>query len=190
MKNEVPIGLSNRHCHLTEEQISILFGEGAKLTNIKDLSQPNQFACEEVVDITGPKGTINGVRIIGPARDAAQVELLAADTYKIGVPIAIKMSSDIEGTPGCKITGPCGEIEIDKGVIVAMRHIHMSLKDAEDFGVKDKDVVNVRVDGPRSVTFNNVIIRASESYALDFHVDTEEGNAAGAKNGQLCQLVR
>ncbi len=190
MRNEVPVGLSNRHCHLTEEQIKILFGNDACLTKIKDLSQPGQFACQETVDVTGPKGTIKGIRVLGPARSAGQVELLASDTYKLGVPIVIKDSGDHEGTPGCTVTGPCGSITLEKGVIVAARHIHMSCKEAEEFGVKDGDRVSVAVEGERGLIFNHVLIRAGEKYLLDFHVDTEEGNAAGAKNGMICKIVR
>ncbi len=190
MKTEVPIALSNRHVHLTEEHIALLFGEGYELTWIKDLSQPHQFACDEKVDIQGPKGVLKGVRILGPARKADQVEILASDAFKLGVPVVIRDSGQIDGTPGCTIIGPKGSVEINQGVIVASRHIHMSLEEAAEYGVKNDDIVNIEVPGPRGLVFNHVLVRASENYALDFHVDTEEGNAAGAKNGMICKLIK
>ncbi len=190
MKTQVPINLSNRHVHLSEEDLEALFGKGYQLTSIKDLSQPGQFACEECVDIEGPKGSIKKVRILGPTRPDTQVELLLADTFKLGVAAVIRESGDIEGTPGIKITGPKGTIEVSKGAIVAARHIHMSVQDAIDYGVKDKDIVSVEVDGIRGLVFKNVLIRSSDKYSLDMHIDTEEGNAAGIKNGTLGKIIK
>ena len=190
MRTELPIANSNRHVHLTEADIETLFGAGYKLTPIKDLSQPGQFACDEVVDVQGPKGTITKVRVLGPARKASQVEILTADSFKLGVPVVIRDSGKLDGTPGCTLIGPKGTVELKEGVIVAARHIHMNLKEAEEFGVKDMDIVSVEVGGERALVFNNVLIRAGEQYALEMHVDTEEGNAAGVKNGQIVKMVK
>ncbi|NLN15458.1 MAG: phosphate propanoyltransferase [Tissierellia bacterium] len=189
MKKTLPIALSNRHIHLSQEHLDILFGEGYELTKVKDLSQPGQFACEEKVDVEGPRGTIKGVRVLGPVRPETQFELSVSDCFKLGVEPVIRNSGEIEGTPGAKIIGPKGEVEIDKGVIVAARHIHMHTSDAEEFGVKDKDVVSIKVEGPRGLTFDNVLVRVSEKYALEMHVDIEEGNAAGVKNGDMVELI-
>jgi len=190
MKKTLPIALSNRHIHLSQEHLDILFGEGYELTKVKDLSQPGQFACEEKVDVEGPRGTIKGVRVLGPVRPETQFELSVSDCFKLGVEPVIRNSGEIEGTPGAKIIGPKGEVEIDKGVIVAARHIHMHTSDAEEFGVKDKDVVSIKVEGPRGLTFDNVLVRVSEKYALEMHVDIEEGNAAGVKNGDMVELIK
>lgn len=190
MKTEVPINLSNRHIHLSEADLKSLFGEGYELTSIKDLSQPGQFACDECVDIEGPKGMIKGLRILGPTRPETQVELLLADTYKLGIQAVVKESGDISGSPGLKITGPRGSIDVKEGAIVAARHIHMSPQDADEYGLKDKDIVRVEVPGMRGLVFNNVLVRVGNKYSLDMHIDTEEGNAAGIKNGMLGKIIR
>lgn len=190
MKNSLPIGLSNRHLHVSEEDLYTLFGEGHQLTSIKDLSQPGQFACEEKVDLVGPKRTIKGVRILGPTRPETQIEISVSDAYTLGVPPVIKGSGDIEGTPGVKLVGPKGEVDLDKGVMVAARHIHMHTSDGEEFGLSDKDVVSVKVGGPRGLIFDNVLVRVGPKYALDMHVDIEEGNAAGVKNGDIVEIIR
>jgi putative phosphotransacetylase len=190
MKTEVPINLSNRHIHLSEKDLEKLFGKGYNLTSIKDLSQPGQFACDECVDIEGPKGTMKNIRILGPTRPDTQIELLLADTYKLGIPPIIKESGDIAGSPGLKITGPKGSIDVKEGAIVAARHIHMSNQDALEYGLKDKDVVSVEVPGMRGIVFNNVLVRVGDKYSLDMHIDTEEGNAAGIKNGTLGKIIR
>lgn len=190
MRTDVNIALSNRHVHLTKEHVAILFGEGYELTHKSDLSQPGQYAAVECIDIQGPKGTIAKVRVLGPERSASQVEILASDSFKLGVPVVIRDSGDLEGTPGCTLVGPAGTVELAQGVIVAARHIHMNLKEAEEFGVKDGDKVKLEVPGERGLVFNNVLIRAKDTYALECHVDTEEGNAAGAKNGMICTLIK
>lgn len=190
MKNELTIGLSNRHCHLTEKHIEMLFGKEYKLTPVKDLTQPGQFACAETVDVAGPKGKVEDVRILGPARSESQVEFFITDCYRIGVPIVIRESGRIDNTPGAVIIGPKGVCELKNGVIVAARHIHMSIKDAQEFGVKDNDTVDVETDGIRGVIFKNVLIRSGEKYALDMHIDFEEGNAAGIRNGQTVRIVK
>ncbi|MGL5694970.1 MAG: phosphate propanoyltransferase [Peptostreptococcaceae bacterium] len=187
---KLPIALSNRHIHLSQADVDVLFGEGHQLTHFKPLSQPGQYACEEKVDLVGPKGAIKGVRVLGPTRPDTQVEVSLTDGFALGIKAPIKESGDIAGTPGVKLVGPKGEVEMTQGVIVASRHIHMSLEDAKNFGVNDKDIVSVRTSGPRGLVFENVLVRASEKFALEMHVDMEEGNAAGVRNGELVELVK
>ena len=186
---KLPIALSNKHIHLSQADIDVLFGQGYELTHKKDLSQPGQFACEEMVEVVGPKGSTK-MRVLGPARPESQVEVSLADARALGIAVPVRQSGDVEGTPGCKLVGPKGEVEMSRGVIVAARHIHMSLEDAEKFGVKDKDVVSVQTTGERALLFNNVLVRANAAFALEMHVDLEEGNAAGVKNGDLVELVK
>ena len=186
---KLPIALSNKHIHLSQADIDVLFGQGYELTHKKDLSQPRQFACEEMVEVVGPKGSTK-MRVLGPARPESQVEVSLADARGLGIAVPVRQSGDTEGTPGCKLVGPKGGVEMTKGVIVAARHIHMSLEDAERFGVKDKDVVSVQTTGERALLFNNVLVRANAAFALEMHVDLEEGNAAGVKNGDLVELVK
>ncbi len=186
---KLPIALSNRHIHLGQKDIDVLFGEGAQLTHFKDLSQPGQCACQEKVDVIGPKGEIKGVRVLGPARPETQIEISLSDGFKLGVKAPIKDSGDVEGTPGVKIVGPKGEVELERGVIVASRHIHMHTDDAAKFNVEDKQKVNIRTFGERAVVFENVLVRVSPKFALEMHVDVEEGNAAGVRNGALVELI-
>ena len=186
---KLPIALSNKHIHLSQADVEALFGAGYELTHKKDLSQPGQYACEEMVEVVGPKGSTK-MRVLGPARPESQVEVSLADARGLGIAVPVRQSGDTEGTPGCKLVGPKGEVEMTKGVIVAARHIHMSLEDAERFGVKDKDVVSVQTTGERALLFNNVLVRANAAFALEMHVDLEEGNAAGVKNGDLVELVK
>lgn len=190
MKFQLPIALSNRHIHLSQEDLEALFGEGYELSHMRDLSQPGQYACEERVDVVGPKNIIKGVRVLGPTRNNTQLEVSISDAFKLGVEPVIRNSGDIKGTPGAKIVGPKGEVEIEEGIIIAARHIHMHTKDGEKFGVKDKDVVKVKTEGPRAVLFENVLVRVSDSFALEMHVDIEEGNAAGVKNGDIVELIK
>lgn len=190
MKTQLPIALSNRHIHLNKKDVETLFGEGYELTKTKDLSQPGQYACEEKVDLVGPKRTIKGVRILGPTRPESQVEVSMSDTITLGITPVVRNSGDTEGTPGVKLVGPNGEVDLEKGVIVAARHIHMDNDDAKEFGVVDKDVVKVKVGGLRGLTFDNVLVRVNQTYALDMHVDIEEGNAAGVRNGDLVEIIK
>ena len=181
------IETSARHVHVSRKDLEVLFGEGYELTPVKDLSQPGQYACEERVTIVGSKKELGRVSILGPVRPETQVELSATDCRSIGVGIAVRESGVIDGTPGCKIVGPKGEIEIDKGVIVAKRHIHMTTADAEKFGVSDKEIVSVKAESDgRSLIFGDVVVRVSDSYALAMHIDTDESNAAlGVKEGYI-----
>ncbi|KAF2962421.1 phosphate propanoyltransferase [Fervidobacterium sp. 2310opik-2] len=191
-KKEMPIvaGVSNRHVHLSREDVEILFGKDYQLTPIKDLGQPGQFACKETVIIAGPKGTIEGVRVLGPERKETQVEISLTDAFKLGVMPPVRDSGDLEGTPGITIIGPKGTVVKNKGVIIAKRHIHMHTNDAEKFGVKDKDIVKVIVEkGDRKLIFDDVLIRVSEKFALEFHVDTDEANAAMLKTGDYVYIV-
>lgn len=187
---KLPIALSNRHLHLSREHLDALFGKGHELVKTKDLSQPGQYACEEKVDVIGPRGSLKGLRVLGPVRNKTQIEVSLADARALGVVAPIRDSGDLDGSPGAKLVGPAGEVEIKEGVIVAARHIHMSLEEAEQFGVKNGDVVDVQTFGQRGLLFNNVVIRSSAQYSLEMHVDLEEGNAAGVANGDLVELIR
>ncbi len=180
MEKTVLVEVSARHAHLSQEALEVLFGKGYTLTPKKNLSQPGQFACEERITVVGPKKQLAGVSILGPVRGKTQVELSATDARSIGIAAPIRESGDVAGSAGCKLIGPCGELEIVEGVIVAKRHIHMTPADAEKYGVKDNQVVQVAVSSEgRSLTFGDVVIRVSEKYALAMHIDTDEGNAAG-----------
>lgn len=181
---------SARHVHVTEETLAILFGEGHQLTHKKDLSQPGQFACEERIDVVGPKKTLTGVSILGPVRPEDQVELSATDARSIGIAAPVRESGELAGTPGCKLVGPCGEVEIDHGVIVAKRHIHMTPEDAAAFGVSDKQIVWVKIATPeRSAILGDVVVRVSTKYALAMHIDTDEANAVLGSRDQRGEIV-
>jgi putative phosphotransacetylase len=190
LKEMLPVGLSNRHIHLSKEHLEILFGEGYNLIKMKDLSQPGQYAAEEKVDVVGIKGALKGVRILGPTRQETQVEISLTDSFVLGVYPPVRDSGDLLDSPGAKIVGPKGEITIDKGIIVAARHIHMHTSDSENFGVMDKEIVSVKVEGKRGLIFENVLIRVHKDYALEMHVDIDEGNAASLKNGQMVRLLK
>lgn len=182
---------SARHVHLTQEHLEILFGKGYQLTKKKELSQPGQYACEERVTIVGSKKEMAGVSILGPVRKDTQVELSLTDARSIGVAAPVRESGDIAGSGSCKIVGPAGEIEITEGVIAAKRHIHATTADAEKLGVKNGEVVSVKVetDG-RSLVFGDVVVRVSDSYALAMHIDTDESNAAGCGREQYGEIVK
>lgn len=181
MEKTVMVETSARHVHVTEETLEILFGKGYQLTKKKDLSQPGQFACEERVQVIGPKNSFPAVSILGPTRPADQVELSASDARSIGVAAPVRESGDIAGSGACKLVGPKGEVELKEGVIVAKRHIHMTPEDAEDYGVKDKQVVSVKIDSPeRSLVFGDVVVRVSPKFKLAMHIDTDESNAVMA----------
>ena len=175
----VMVETSARHIHVTDADLAKLYGEGHKLTNKKDLSQPGQFASEEKVEVVGPKSSIKNVSILGPVRKANQVELSLTDARTIGVKAPVRESGDIAGSAPCKLVGPCGEIELTEGCIAAKRHIHLTPKDAEEFGVSDKQIVSVKLDTARPLIFGDVVVRVSEKFALAMHIDTDECNAAG-----------
>lgn len=181
MEKTVMVETSARHVHVTEETLETLFGKGYQLTKKKDLSQPGQFACEERVQVIGPKNSFPAVSILGPTRPADQVELSASDARSIGVAAPVRESGDISGSGACKLVGPKGEVELKEGVIVAKRHIHMTPEDAENYGVKDKQVVSVKIDSPeRSLVFGDVVVRVSPKFKLAMHIDTDESNAVMA----------
>ena len=182
---------SARHVHVSQADLEILFGKDAVLTKKKDLSQPGQYACEERVEVVGPKKSLAGVSILGPVRPETQVELSLTDARSIGVAAPVRESGQVKGSGACKIVGPKGEIEISEGVIVAKRHIHMTTADAAEFGLVDKQVVSVKVDSDgRSLIFGDVVVRVSDSYALAMHIDTDESNAAGMAPGTMGEVIK
>ena len=190
MAKKFIVETSARHVHLTAEAFATLFGEGKELTVKKMLSQPGQFASEERVTIVGPKKSLPNVSILGPFRKANQVELSATDARSIGIVAPIRESGDVAGSGACKIVGPEGEIEISEGVIVAKRHIHLTPADADEMGVKDKDVVWVRLDTDgRKAILGDVVCRVSDSYALAMHIDTDESNAVSAPRELYGEIV-
>ena len=190
MAKTVLVETSARHVHVSKEDLAVLFGEGYQLTKKKDLSQPGQFACEERVQVIGPKSSFPAVSILGPERKETQVELSASDARSIGVKAPVRESGDLEGSGACKIVGPKGEIEIEKGVIIAKRHIHMTTADAEKYGIKDKQIVSVKLETEgRSLIFGDVVARVNDNYALAMHIDTDESNAAFATPGLMGEIL-
>lgn len=190
MEKTVLVETSARHLHVTREALEILFGKGFELTHKKDLSQPGQFATNERVRVIGPKGEFPRVSILGPVRPETQIELSASDARSIGIVAPVKESGDLEGAGACKLVGPEGEIEIEHGVIVAKRHIHATPEDAEKYGIKDKEIVKVKITtDERSLIFDDVIVRVSPKYALAMHIDTDESNACGAKPGIMGEIL-
>lgn len=190
MSQEFIVETSARHVHVTEETLEVLFGKGHTLTKKKDLSQPGQYACEERVEVVGPKKSLAGVSILGPCRKSDQVELSATDARSIGIAAPIRESGDTAGSGACKLVGPCGEVELSEGVIVAKRHIHLTTADAEELGVKDKDVVWVKLETPeRKAVLGDVVCRVSDTYARAMHIDTDEANAIGSAPGQMGVIV-
>ena len=182
---------SARHIHVTQATLEKLFGEGHTLTNKKDLSQPGQFACEEKVQLVGPKGTLN-VTILGPVRPDDQVELSFTDARTLGLKsVPVRESGDVAGTPGLKLVGPKGEVEISQGVLVAKRHIHMTPADAEALGVADKEIVSVKIENAdRTTIFADTVVRVSPKFALAMHIDTDESNAACAFGECYGEIVK
>jgi putative phosphotransacetylase len=189
IKLEVPIAVSNRHIHLSKEHVERLFGRNYQLNKWKDLSQPGQFASKETVTLIGPKGKLEKVRVLGPARGDTQIEISLFDGYTLGITPPIRDSGDIDGTPSVIIQGPKGQLKVDQGLICAARHIHMNPDDATQFQVTNGQRVQVKVTGQRGVIFDNVLIRVSPKYKLEMHIDVDEANAAQIKNGQLGVLI-
>lgn len=181
---------SARHVHVSQEDLEILFGKGYELTKKKDLSQPGQYACNEKVTIVGSKKEM-AASILGPVRPASQVEISLTDARSIGVDAPIRESGDVAGSGACKLVGPCGEVELKEGVIAAKRHIHATPEDAEKLGVKDKDVVSVKIDTDgRSLVFGDVVVRVSPKFALAMHIDTDESNAAGCGREVYGEIIK
>ena len=188
-KLNVIIEASARHIHLSEADLAVLFGEGAKLTPKRELSQPGQYLSEERVSIVGPKGTISNLGVLGPTRPATQVEVSFTDARALGIVPPIRESGDVAGTPGCKVVGPCGEVEIKEGVIVAKRHIHITPEDAEKYGLKDKQIVSVKVGGDRGITFGETVVRVSPKFRTRMHVDFDESNAAALAGEMTGEVI-
>ena len=188
--SKIPVGVSNRHIHLSQEDLDALFGKGYELTNMKELSQPGQYACKEMVTICGPKGAIEKVRILGPVRKQTQIEILAADIFKLGKKTQPKMSGDLAGTPGITLVGPKGSVETKEGLIVAQRHIHMNPADALKFGVHDGQEVSIKTEGIRGGIFDHVAIRVTDTSSLEIHLDTEEANAMGLGGSSTVTIVK
>ena len=189
MGYKVEVGISNKHVHLTEADVATLFGAGYKLTHKKDLKQPGMYATEELVDVVGPKGTLKAIRVLGPCRRESQVELAMTDARVIGLSLPVRESGVLDGSPGVKLIGPKGEVVLTKGAIIAVRHIHLSMAEAAEAGVKDKDRVKVKTTGSRPLIFEDVLIRASDNFVKEMHVDTDEGNAAGIKNDDPVEII-
>lgn len=186
----IMLEVSARHIHLTQEHVDILFGKGHQLTNKKDLSQPGQFACEERVTVVGPKKTFENVAVLGPVRPESQVEFAKSDCFALGIMGAIRESGDLEGTPGVELKTELGSVKLEKGLIIAKRHIHMTPEDAEKLGVKDKEIVDVKVESDgRSLIFGDTVVRVSKNYKLAMHIDTDEANAANVSNGDNTKVT-
>jgi putative phosphotransacetylase len=186
---EIPVGVSNRHVHLSLEHLEQLFGPGYELTIWKDLVQPGQYASKETVSVVGTKGIIENVRVLGPVRKKTQVEISRTDAFKLGLKAPIRDSGDHEGTSGCVLVGPKGMVSINSGVIIAARHIHMTPVEAGMYGLHDKDRVSVLVDGERALVFNNVLVRVNKNFALEMHVDVDEANSAWLNTGDKVTMI-
>jgi acetate kinase len=186
----IPIAVSARHVHLTQATIEALFGKGYALHPQAALSQPGQFAATETVTLVGPRGQLEHVRVLGPPRDADQIELSRSDEIALGIEAPLRVSGDLIRTPGIELVGPAGKVSLPSGVLMPVRHIHMSPADAERLGVRDRDRVSVAVDSEgRDVVFGDVVVRVSRQFRLELHLDTDEGNAAGVTDGMMARLV-
>lgn len=188
-RHKIPLGISNRHVHISAEDLATLFGEKAQLTKQRDLSQPGQFVCTETVTLVGPKGVIEKVRVLGPLRKRTQVEVSISDCFKLGIKAPIRDSGDLEGSAAITIVGPVGSVTLKEGAIIAARHIHMSPTDAEFFKVQNGDRVNVKCSGPRGIVFSEVLARVDANFKLEMHLDIDEANAASLKNGDLLEII-
>ena len=186
---QVPVGISMRHIHLSRREVDALFGRTYQLTPLRPLSQPGQFACQECLDVIGPRGVLHKVRILGPERPEAQVELAQTDCRVIGVQAPVRASGHVEGTPGVLLQGPRWVFSLNRGVIVADRHLHMSTAQAAAFGLSDGNTVRVRVEGGKPGILDGILVRAGERYELDLHLDTDDANAFQLRQGQLVTVL-
>lgn len=190
-EGDIPVGISNRHIHLSAEHVRILFGEGYQLTKLKDLSQPGQYACKEQLTIVGPSmRAIEGVRVLGPERKASQVEISRTDSFVLKVKPPVRESGDIKGSAPITIIGPKGIVTLSEGCIIANRHIHMSEDESKTFGVRDGEYVDVELCGERRSLFYDVQIRVHKDFRLEMHIDTDDANAAGVGNGFKAKLIK
>ena len=192
MKTQIPVGISARHIHISQEHLEFLFGDGYELTFFKDLSQPGQFAAEEKLTIRSESGReITGVRILGPVRKETQIEISRSDAIRNKFFAPVRSSGNIAGSGAAIIVGPNGtEIKISEGVIVADRHIHFSVEDGKEYGVKDKEVVTVKVEGKKGGTMDNVLCRVGKDYKLDFHIDVDDANAFDLSQGSIVEIIK
>ncbi|MDX2175268.1 MAG: phosphate propanoyltransferase [Candidatus Sumerlaeia bacterium] len=187
----IPIGVSARHCHVTAEQVEILFGKGAALEPLKPLKQTGQFAAKQTVSIIGPRGrALERVRILGPARSETQVEVSLTDCIQLGIEPPVRPSGDHRGTPGLLMVGPAGHLAMERGVIRANRHVHLSTEEAALLGLRDRQTVLLKVDGDRPVLFYDVQVRVAPNFRAELHLDTDDANAVGLGAGAVAQLVR
>ena len=186
----VEVEASGRHVHLSQQDLETLFGAGYQLTPVKDLSQPGQYACKERVTITGPKGSIKNVVILGPVRKASQVEVSLTDALALGIKVPVRMSGDIAGTPGVTITNGDRTIELKEGLIVAQRHLHITPEDAIKFNVSDGEIIKVKVFGERPVIFDDLAVRVSKNFHTDVHIDYDEANACGYTKGTMGLIIK
>lgn len=187
---DIPVGVSNRHVHLCREDMDILFGYGSTLTRFKAVKQPGQYAAEEVVTLRGPKGELKNVRVLGPLRNTTQVEISVADGFALGAKAPVRMSGDLLDSPGIEIIGPKGRVVKDNGMIVAWRHIHISPQEAELHGLRDGMKIDVRIDGPRGGVLSHVVVRVTADAVLEMHIDVEEANGFGLRNGDTVRGVK
>lgn len=187
---KIPVGISGRHIHLNQKDLDTLFGKDYELTPIKSLSQPGQFACKETLTIVARKGSIEKVRIIGPLRGQSQVEILRADCFKLGIKPELRLSGDLKGTPGITLVGPKGTVILNEGAIVAQRHIHLSIAQAKERGLKNGDIISLRTRGERSAILENVSVRVGDNCYLDCHLDQEEANALGLGPKDFVEIIK
>lgn len=188
-EKKIPIEVSAHHVHLAQKEMELLFGPGSELTHRSDLSQPGQFACEETIDLVGPKGRVERVRVLGPLRGDSQVEISMTEEFKLGIKAPIRASGDLDGSPGIVLEGTEGSCQLPQGVICSLRHIHMSPEDALSFGLKDRDIVSVRVEGERTLVYGDVLVRVHPDFRLSMHIDTDEANAASIHTGMEGTLI-
>jgi putative phosphotransacetylase len=186
----IPAGISNRHVHLCQKDMDELFGRGSALRSKKALRQPGQFAADETVNLRGPGGFIQGVRVLGPIRQESQIEISQTDGFKLGLSAPVRESGDLEGTPGIVLEGPFGNVVLPAGVIAAWRHIHLSEESARFLCVHDKEMVSVETEGPRGCVLKNVLVRVSSRFMPEMHVDIDEANACGLKNGDIIRIQK
>lgn len=189
-EQQIPVGVSNRHVHLSHQDVETLFGQGHSLHPLKPLRQPGQFAAHECVTVVGPKGSLSNVRVLGPARPVTQLEISRADCFVLGIKAPVRESGNLEDASNALLIGPTGHVELRSQVICAWRHIHMTPADAQRFGVANGQKVRVRNSGQRGLIFDEVVVRVGDNFSLELHIDTEEANAAGLTNGMQVSLLR
>ncbi len=187
---KVPIGISARHMHLTKEHLELLFGKGYELTDLKSLSQPGEFASVETVNLKGPKGVIEKVRILGPIRKYTQIEISKTDSYKLGLNPPIRESGDVTGSSPITLVGPKGELDLEEGCIIATRHIHITPDDTRRLGLENVTKVNILIDGPKGGIMHNVSLKSSDNYQFELHLDVDDGNAFIINQGDFGTIIK